>query len=66
MVLIYSDFSGGKTSYAEISFKGFNVLWILSLDWSPECPSLFTMGLNPIPFDRRLDGAQCLSCHCQP
>lgn len=68
MVLIYSDFLGGKT-YAEISFMGFNVLWILSLDggeWTPVCPSLFTMGLNPVPLDRRLDVTQSQSCHCQP
>lgn len=69
MVLIYSEFLGGKTSYAEISFMGFNVLWILSSDggeWTPVCPSPFAMGLNPIPLDRRLDVAQSLSHHCQP
>jgi len=69
MVLIHSDFLGGKTSYAEISFMGFNVLLILSFDggeWTPVCPILFTMGLNPVPFDRRLDVAQSQSHHCQP
>lgn len=68
MVLIYSDFLGGKT-YAEISFMGFNVFWILLLDggeWTPVCPSLFNMGLNPVPLDRRLDVTQSQSCHCQP
>ena len=40
---------------------GFSILWILALDggvWPPLCPRHFTIGLNPIPFDRRLDVAQ--------